>query len=468
MKPLSELLADGSIVDNTVHEVDCGWFRRGASGDWLELREGKKWNHPKNVWPLLRRASDLEPVDHEVLRFGENYEHNTTDQFIQLSGGDWNLFTLTTGNLIGCVRDGEYTLKVSSRFGDEFIKFIIADAEGFKELPDQGGEQHGGYEWLLVYLWLIKLKKAFRLGLPKAYETRTEHLTTVRGRLDPVDYAMNSDRARYRCTYREHSYDNETTRLIARTLQHLDGHAVLRDTHGLNQTFQIATAGARHPLGELLQTKLVRNPFYADYNEVITLSKRILRDDLADFGAKARTSAFFFDVSMLFEYFVRKLLKRAGARFRDKNGAAWMIPTGTRDRKLIPDLVFDVGGRTFVFDVKYKRFDFAHGVAREDLFQLHTYVAHLANEAEVAGCGFIYPVRESRWNQQRLGESGGLWISQIKQHGCAIPFVVAFIRVPEPPADAEEMKNWPKLFPEHFRAACSDLTNGLLRKLSAS
>ena len=222
-----------------------------------------------------------------------------------MSGPDPLNFNLATGNLIGCVKSEGYTLRVSSRFGDEFLKYIIADADGFVELPDQGGMEKGGYEWLLVYLWLVKLKKAFRLGLPKAYETRTESLTQVRGRLDPVDYFLNQQRARYRCTYREHSYDNDTTRLIARTLQHLDSHDFLRESHVLNQTFQIATQGKRSTLQDLLATLPVRNPYYADYNPVITLSKQILRDELSDFGDQSETSAFFFDVSMLFEYFVR-------------------------------------------------------------------------------------------------------------------------------------------------------------------
>lgn len=77
---------------------------------------------------------------------------------------------------------------------------------------------------------------------------------------------------------------------------------------------------------------------------------------------------------MLFEYFVRKLLKRAGISFQSKNNRDWSIPSGLPNgyerRRLIPDLVFDINGATYVFDVKYKSFDFAHGVSREDLFQL--------------------------------------------------------------------------------------------------
>jgi hypothetical protein len=467
-KTLSQIVSDGTLVDNSVYQAEAGVFRAGSFGPALEIWQGGGRKNPWTAWPLIHKAATLNTENSKlVFRVPEaDYEHNTDDAFISVSGPDPLNFNLTTGNLIGCVKSEGYTLRVSSRFGDEFLKFIIADADGFVELPDQGGMERGGYEWLLVYLWLVKLKKAFRLGLPKAYETRTESLTQVRGRLDPVDYFLNQQRARYRCTYREHSYDNDTTRLIARTLQHLDSHDFLRESHVLNQTFQIATQGRRSTLQDLLATLPVRNPYYADYNPVITLSKQILRDELSDFGDQSETSAFFFDVSMLFEYFVRKLLKRAGVVFHQKNGLQWQIPSGLRhgQRKLIPDLVFDMNLATYVFDVKYKSFDFAYGVSREDLFQLHTYIGQVSNEHNVAGCGFIYPIRESRWQECGLEATRGIFSETITQGGRTIPFHVVFLKIPESEKSAgadnsaayrQQFKNYTEYF---IRAFLGQLT----------
>ena len=436
---LTEILSDGWLVDNTVHTVQDGSFQAGRNGELVEIRKGKGRgrNSLWKGWSVMRNAAALNTEESRlVFRVPEaEYEHNTEDAFVTLSGFDPLNFTLTTGNLIGCVKSDGCTLSVSSRFGDEFLKYIIADADGFAELPEHGGTERGGYEWLLNYLWLVKLKKALRLGLPKAYETRTESLTQVRGRLDPVDYFLNQKLARYLCTYREHSYDNDATRLIARTLEHLDSRDFLRGAHSLNQTFQIATEGRHHPLKKLLAAQPVRNPYYADYNPVIALSKQILRNELSDFGDQSKTSAFFFDVSMLFEFFVRKLLKRAGVVFQSKNDRRWTIPsgslTGQPPRKLVPDLVFDIKDATYVFDVKYKSFDFRHGVNREDLFQLHTYIGQVSNLHQIAGCGFIYPIRESRWKKNDLGATSGILSETITQGGRTIPFHVAFLKIPE-------------------------------------
>jgi 5-methylcytosine-specific restriction enzyme subunit McrC len=470
-KPLSKIISDGTLVDNRAYQANNGLFSIGRSSSPISIYQGRGRNCPGSVWPLLKRASQeinmalRSRLGSKVFLFPDrDYEHNTADDFIQLQGSGPLNFTLATGNLIGCVKHGDYTLRISSRFGDEFLKYIIADTDGFVELPEHGGEDKGSYDWLLVYLWLIKLKQAFRLGLPKTYESRTENTPQVRGRLDSVDYFLNHERAQYRCIYREHSYDNDVTRLIAHTLEILDSHAFLRESHTLNQTFQIATQGRRTPLRDLLTTKPIRNPYYSDYNPVIALSKQILRNEYADFGDQSQTSAFFFDVSMLFEYFIRKLLKRSGASFHSKTNHLLEIPTGlltgyTR-RKLIPDLVFDLDGQTYVFDVKYKSFDFRYGVNREDLFQLHTYIGQFSNQSIVAGCGFIYPIRESRWHTQELESTAGIFSDTFAQGNRTIPFRVVFLKVPEQGETPSDV--WPSYFRSAFKSSCNTFTHKLL------
>lgn len=476
---LNQIFSDGLLVDNRSYQLREGQFSYDRSGNHLEIFDGHNEKSLSRAWrfllevrssineALLSRHSNLVLLLHK----DGDYEHNTDDNFISIDGTSQNDFTLETGNLIGCVTGRidrcKFLLRISSRFGDEFLKYIIADADGFLELPEHGGEDKGALDWLLVYLWLIKLKKAFRFGLPKTYESQTENTPQVRGRLDPVDYYLNSTRAQYLCSYREHGYDNDVTRLVAHTLQVLDSHAMLRESHNLSQTFQIATHGRRTPLRDLLATKPIRNPYYADYNPVIALSRQILRNEYSDFGGRSKTSAFFFDVSMLFEYFIRKMLKRGGVDFHAKTDQRWKIPSGVRTgrthRKLIPDLVFDLKGQTYVFDVKYKNFDFRYGVSREDLFQIHTYVGQISNQHSVAGCGFIYPIRESRWRANELESADGIQSGTFAQGGRTIPFHVAFLKVPDQGDVPKEA--WPSQFRAAFKASCSAFTKQFLAAL---
>lgn len=431
----------------------------------LEQRAKGKQRTPQNdtkaIWQFMNDVSLVLSEKLSKKRGGtmslfndEEYEHNSDDPLIELRGSDARNFSLRTGNVIGSIRNGAYTIKISSRFGDEFLKFIIADADGFLELQDQGGKEEGdGYEWLLIYLWLTRLKRASRLGIPKSYVSRTESSSRVQGRIDPFSYELGRKLGIYRCDYREHSYCNPATILISEIFRKLKGHSFLGSSHALANAFALAAEGRRSSHLDLLHTKYFKNPFYADYNDVIDLSKRILRGQTMDIGDQSDGSAYLFDVSMLFEYFIRKLLKRSGARFHLDEERSWKIPAARRNDsffKLKPDLVFSIGGQIHLFDVKYKSFDFQYGVAREDLFQLHTYLGQCTNRHNVARCGFIYPITEKRWERKGLSKVNGCLDDEILFAGRKIPFRVQFLRVPDDRS---------KEFRFNFRKNCSEFTH---------
>jgi 5-methylcytosine-specific restriction endonuclease McrBC regulatory subunit McrC len=137
---------------------------------------------------------------------------------------------------------------------------------------------------------------------------------------------------------------------------------------------------------------------------------------------------------MLFEYFIRKLIKRDGIHLFSKYEQCYKIAAGAIGgymRKLEPDLVFENDGGIYVFDVKYKTFDPIFGVQREDLFQLHTYIGQYGNEILIKGCGFIYPISEDRWYSLSLDKSHGLISNVIQQQGHKIPFHVIFLKIPD-------------------------------------
>lgn len=465
---LHEILADGTIVDNRHYRYHDGQL--ASQQQTLPVHPGHGWTRVHRVFDFLRATAkstagpDAAAARVVIVR-PDGYEHNTDDPFVALGGFGADDFTLSTGNLVGCVRlrdMPDYALNISSRFGDEFLRFIVSHADGFAELPDLGGHAKGDLHWLLAYLWSVKMRKAWRLGLPKLYETRTEATAQVRGRIDPLGYLAGEALASYRCTYREHSHDNPATRLIARTLEDIDTLAFLPDAQLIKRTFHAATQGVRHRLKDLLATAPVRNPYFSDYNPLIELSKLVLRSRSTDVGLEAQANALLFDVSMLFEYFIRQLIQREGLSLHGKSSIKLAIPAGRpngRLRKLLPDLIIDAGGRHHVFDVKYKSFDFVDGVAREDLFQLHTYVSQVAAQGPVGSCGFIYPVSERQWDRQGLQRHGGV-ISQAFRHGTQhIRFHVVFLKVPE-------QETLPRAEPEtgfrtRFLASCSDFVHGL-------
>jgi 5-methylcytosine-specific restriction enzyme subunit McrC len=455
---LSNIIKNGIIVDNQAYAVCDGLLQatKYNSDIRLKVRTGsqRKYDHRLNhkVWDFLFYITQdvnnqlLKADNSKLILFNNHdYEHNSRDGFFNVSGSNEYNFTARSGNIIGFVKRDNYALKISSRFGDLFLKYIISDADGFLEIENYGGQKNDeGYEWLLIYLWKIKLKKALRLGLPKQYVTKTKSLNLVKGNVNATEYFLTKNQAKYKCTFREHSYNNPTVRLIANVFKILKGNTLISDLHQVKSSFTIAAEGARPTRRELIATPLESNPFYKEYNEVITLSKRIIKNDVATFGESSDTSAFLFDVSMLFEYFIKKMLSRNGFEMLSKFDRALKIETGTYSRSIQPDLLFSDQDGLYVFDVKYKFFDKKFGVKREDLFQLHTYIGQHGNLSRIKGCGFIYP----------SSDKDNKFIKKtINIMGCEVPFHICLLAIPQ----VTEAKQ----FNEVFKLKCEEFINSL-------
>ena len=447
---LFDLIKNGTLVDNQCYQVRQGVVTNGRLGS-IQLRSRVRQrkspcNNEKDIWNFLNSVScETEKAlsdnsrDVLVLFNDEYYERGADVALVSVTGTDARNFTLNTGNLIGSVKRDAYSLKISSRFGDTFLRYLIADVDGFLEIKDVGGESHSdSYDWLLAYLWNVKFKRAYRLGLPKKYATETDRTSKTRGIIDPIDFFHNRTSGKYLCSYREHSYDSPATSLFIKAYETLKHYSFCHESRTIYNSFVMANQSVKRTRHEILKTPYFNNPFYNDYNVLIDLSKRVICQQGADFGSQGNLSAFLFDVSMLFEYFIRKMMKRNGISLLSKFEKRRAIPTGSLKkyiRKLEPDFVFEGNGGLYVFEAKYKSYDPRYGVNREDLFQLHTYIGQYANHAPIRVCGFIYPMREDQWESLGLNGSSGLISDVICQHGNEIPFHVLFLKVPSDQPD---------------------------------
>ena len=441
---LFHFIKGGCLVDNQHYQFSKQQvINRFLDGEEITFdgpprRRTQPEHYDNRIWEFINSvsrdiANTLEAEDKRadalVLFNDEEYEHNADEGFISISGTDENNFTLRTGNLIGFVKRKDYALKISSRFGDQFLRYIIADTDGFLELENTGGKQDtDGYDWLLAYLWNIKLKRAFRLGVPKTYITRDEKISKVRGCIDPVDFFQNKTSGRYLCSYREHSYVSPAVSLFIKAYETVKKYDFCSQSRNIYNSFVYANQGCKRTKQEILNTTHFSNPFYGDYNVLIDLSKRVVQQQGADFGPDNEASAYLFDVSMLFEYFIRKLLKREGIPLLSKSEKRREIPAGrlsASKRKLVPDIVIKSNDGYYIFDVKYKTYNHQDGIKREDLFQLHTYIGQYANDGPIKGCGFIYPI-----HKDKLDKTGGMISDVLHQHKNQIPFYVVFLGIP--------------------------------------
>lgn len=422
-----------SLKDNQRYCIENAQFRNSSNptNETIFLNTLLKRNHFNNnsVYCFLKNIEKLITKNIQnanVVLFNEkDYENNHDQIFIEINGDGWDNFTIETGNFVGHLKYKDHQINISSRFGNQFLKYIIGDADGFLEIENLGGINNSdNYNWLLQYYWITKLKKAYCLGLPKVYEKQTHFEFKVKGQVDVVDFELNKSLGKVKSTSRNHSYGCDQNLLIVQAFKKINNDFMSNDLFSIKQAFNVSSQGRKKSKAELLRVKPFTNPFYSDYNEVLTFSKILLNNGSIDVGNNSNTNGFLFDVSMLFEYFIRKVFKRNGFYVQTKNERNYTIPTGTSfHRNLFPDLLATFEGKSFLFDVKYKRYDDRFGVKREDLFQIYTYLSQVSNNDNVDYFGFIYPTTNKH---KEVLQKEKVYVLG-KEH----IFLVAFLYVPK-------------------------------------
>jgi len=345
---------------------------------------------------IVKLRGILQSKQPHIISFGEEFEENFKEVF-SFEGKDFDTLKIYTNNIIGTILYDGVIFNIGSRFGEQFLQYMIASSEGFLEYEDFGQKDKdlGLAEWLLIYYWKVLLKKAFRLGLYKSYSEIENDLSSLRGRVDFAHIHKFQHSAKLRCYYREHSYLNAINEVIRRALIKISNinkyDKLIADLTPIKRAyFDLKSINVSL---KSLKNHKIRNPFYLPYQEVYELSLQILENRFFNFGAISDFNALLFDISMLFEHHIRKLLIHNGFTIEEKNSKKYFIPNGIGVSPIYPDIVIvHEDGSISVYDVKYKNFN--SKVEREDRFQIVSYAALLSSHyKEVKECGIIYPVK---------------------------------------------------------------------------
>jgi len=373
-------------------------------------------------------SKKLSDINITQIIFDEEFEANKDQKIFDISGRDFDDLKIYTGNIVGSIIYKSHHFNINSRFGNDFLLYMIANASGFLELENFGSinNELGLGEWILIYYWKLQLKKAFASGLYKIYQKKKENLSTVRGRID-INSILKKDYfdGKTVCGFKEHSYKNKLNSIISMALIKVfksEYQVIVSDIYTIKNAFDSINT-EKISLKSIRNQKVI-NPYFKKYNQVFDLSLKILKDEFANIGEnKSDFSAFLFDISLLFEHHIRKILKQKFVLF-PKNRQEFCIPNGIFENNIYPDIIIHFGNNEIgVFDVKYKNFDFANGISREDRFQIVSYAATLMAKYKVLVSGIIYPLREDDWeNIKKIKE-------QTLKIGKEILFRVIFYKV---------------------------------------
>jgi 5-methylcytosine-specific restriction endonuclease McrBC regulatory subunit McrC len=376
---------------------------------------------------------DIKEFTHNIV-FGEEYDANDEQKLFELKGDNFDNAKIYTFNIVGSIKYKDQTFNINSRFGDEFLQYMIASSNGFLELENSGGftKDVSLAEWIMIYYFKIRLKDAFNLGVYKTYATQNEDLLSIRGQIDINHYIKKGSLfdGKTRCNYKEHSYSNEINYIISLAINKISKNKkyqpIVKDILTIKNAFN-QIEYKKQNIRFLVKTK-VKNPFYSKYNEVFKLAYNILENN---FGANGKEdfSALLFDISLLFEHHIRSLLKTK-YQLDIKNKKEFKIPNGNNGSDIFPDVIIHHDdGSISIYDVKYKHFGYE--VNRDDRFQLVSYVAIYMQNYQIRECGFIYPTNSNEENKEQ----------SLKLCNVEIPFKIIFYKVSSIEDDKSEENN---------------------------
>jgi len=400
------------IKDNNYQGINLSDFIQPSWED--DIFHNRKRNKEKfrkegisNYLKELHRKlayKNLSELNLSQITFDEEYEANQKQKIFDIGGDNFDNLKIFTGNIVGSIVYKSNNFNINCRFGNEFLQYMIANTSGFLELENLGSinKDLGLGEWILAYYWKLQLKKAFSLGIYKTYQKKKESLNSIKGSIDFNSYLRKEYfDGKTVCNFKEHSYNNELNSVINKALTKVfksKYQPIVADIYNIKNAF--SSINTKELNLKSVQNKKVLNPYFKKYNQVFDLSLKILKDEFANVGeSKSDFSAFLFDISLLFEHHIRKILKQTYTLF-PKNKKEFSIPNGIYENNIYPDVIIDYGNNKIgVYDVKYKNYDFINGVEREDRFQIITYVATYLNKYKVLDCGIIYPLKESGFNE---------------------------------------------------------------------
>ena len=377
-------MANSPVIIET---KDCFPF---PDGNTEVLRYFSEQNTEFSVFNILLREKKEEPL----------VSFNYTDK-------QWYAGRYIGSITFNCNKE-DYEIQIKPRFGDAVLFQMFEELFNIKFSPGSSAfkmDNTAYYLKLLIsFIWLQKLAKANRHGLPRVKQVAENTGYTLKGKLliRPTLQTLYTN-GKIVTARKEQVFDHVVLRIL------FQAYNVLKKEYQLGllkippnaleviQTVENQT-GEDSYVHQYEYQSIKYHPIYQNYKDIVDFSWQIIQSQpgYSSQNTKKNISGFFLDMAEIWECYVRSIVKKrfgtAGWQFVDSQ-----YPVYSKrfyGRKIIPDIVMKRDNEYCVFDAKYKSMQFRPGtldVDREDFFQIHTYIAYLLTKGRVILGGLIYP-----------------------------------------------------------------------------
>lgn len=355
----------------------------------------------------------------------EKKKSKNEDDLIISVKKDGDNYLAQTGNYVGKFKWQGLEIDIKSRFSNVFLERMLNFANDIflDDVSITGNKVEKDFDiskYIIYYMFVQNLEKAFLLGLPKSYKSINHHEMKLKGKIDITRFIKHDIpfQGKISSVSREQKEIQEVIDVLYKAVKIIDNESKKYSLKDNPVSFtknisHIKTHFKQHKsnqyvsnqsINKALTCKALQNPIFAPYKKVLEYARYIINGNSIEEknDGKAETYGFIINVAELFEIYVTKLLQK---EFSDWSVASPKIPLYEDmfyARKIIPDIVMTRGNDVMVFDTKYKRMTMrgknqndAGDVDRNDFFQINTYMSYYHNQGlHVKAGGLLYPIEE--------------------------------------------------------------------------
>ncbi len=340
---------------------------------------------------------------------------NEDDLIISIKkDGDGN-YLAQTGNYVGKFKWQGLDIDIKSRFSNTFLERMLNFSNDIF-LDDSsltGSKVDKDFDiskYIIYYMFVQNLEKAFLLGLPKAYRSVEHHEMKLKGKID-INKFIKYDipfQGKISSVSREQKEIQEIIDVLYKAVKIID-----KNKFNTKNISHIKTHLKQHKsnkyvsnetINKAFKSKALQNPIFAPYKKVLEYAKFIINGNNIEEkkDGKQKTFGFIINIAELFEIYMTKLIQKEFSEWRVESPKIELYPNQFFSRKIIPDIVMKKDNDVLVFDTKYKKMKMqgknqngAGDVDRNDFFQINTYMSYYQNHSNkynVKIGGLLYPM----------------------------------------------------------------------------
>lgn len=328
-----------------------------------------------------------------------------------------DIYLAQTGNYVGKFVWNGLEIDIKLRFSNTFLERMLNFANDIflDDVSITGKDSINELDiskYIIYYMFIQNLEKAFLLGLPKAYKSIEHHEMKLKGKID-INKFIKYDipfQGKISSVSREQKEIQEIIDVLYKAVKIIDKNnkAFLKNISHIKthlKQYKSNNYVSNETINRALKSKALQNPIFAPYKKVLEYARFIINgNNIEKNDGKQETFGFIINVAELFEIYITKLLKKEFSEWNIESPKIELYSNQFFARKIIPDIVMKKDNDVIVFDTKYKkmlmrdRYQNGGDVDRNDFFQINTYMSYYQNHPDkynVKIGGLLYPIEKS-------------------------------------------------------------------------